>query len=127
MRRLLFLAFAILLLMLRCTDNLSRRVDRNVAVIAEDTMINVLVDMALMEAYLKVSTMSPKKKNEKSTALYLGIFEKYRINRQRLDSTFAYYRDHLDEMREVYDQVEKKLKILQESYHPEPDSVEVQK
>ena len=116
----------VLLTTIGCTDNLNRRVARDSFVIAEDTMMGVLIDMALMEGYLKTSSLTPKKKSEESTQLYLGILNKHKISSERLDSTFAYYRDHLEEMKGLYDRVKDSLENMEASYHFEADSLDIQ-
>lgn len=115
--KILLLAFLVSgLSFVRCTQNLNKRVERNGYVIADDTLTEVLLDIALMEGYLRETPMAAQEKNRRSTYLYLGILDKYKLSSQRLDSSFAYYRDHLDEWEAILDEVLKRLAQEKEKY-----------
>ncbi len=113
-------AFFVLLILglsfVRCTENLNKRVKKNTYVIAEDTLTNVLFDIALLEGYLRNTSMAAKEKNRRGTRLYLGILDTYKISTQRLDSSFLYYRDHLDDWEAILDKVQERLEQKEKEY-----------
>jgi hypothetical protein len=109
----------------QCTESLKNRVVRNDAVIADDTLVQVLLDIALMNSYLKNSAISPKEKSKQSTQLYLGVLAKNKITKARLDSTYSYYRDHFEDFQIIFDSTKNQLKKLKVEYNIEFDSLEI--
>ena len=123
MKYLFVISLFLSLLFTQCTESLKNRVVRNDAVIADDTLAQVLLDIALMNSYLKNSAISPKEKSKQSTQLYLGVLEKNKISKARLDSTYNYYRDHFEDFQIIFDSAKKRLERLKVDYKIEIDSL----
>ncbi len=125
MKYLFVISLFLSLLFTQCTESLKNRVPRNATVVADDTLVQVLVDMALMDSYLKNSAFSPKEKSKQSTQLYLGLLTKNQITKARLDSTFSYYRDHFEDFQIIFDSAKKQLERRKIDYKIEVDSLDL--
>ena len=105
-----------------CTPSLDKRVPKTEKVIARDTLEDIVKDLALMEAYLNKIHKTPEAKKSIATELYLGILSKHGVSRERLDSTFAYYRDHMEDLKAIFDTAYHKILRMQTDTVNMPDS-----
>ena len=71
--------------------------------IPRDSLVNVLVDIHLADAYLTKHKLPADARNK--TVFYDGVLEKHGYNRQTFDSTITFLKDYLDYYEGIYDDV----------------------
>ena len=77
--------------------------------IKNETMVSILTDMHLLEGADALKL--PIAKNISSSQE--KIFLKYGTDRESFVSSLSYYKNHLDELQEVYDKVAEELATIQ--------------
>lgn len=77
--------------------------------IKNETMISILTDMHLLEGADALKL--PIAKNISSSQE--KIFIKYGTNRESFVSSLSYYKNHMDELQEIYDKVAEELATIQ--------------
>lgn len=77
-------------------------------VLAENDMVDLLVDLQLADAYYSTTSSSPDRVDRK--ILVESVLEKHGVSREQLDSTISYYGRNMDEYSALYDKVETRLR-----------------
>jgi hypothetical protein len=75
------------------------------SIIAEEKMTLILGDVHLIEAALMLERNSGNGVKENPGRYYQGIFDKYRISRERYDANLRYYRQQPERMIKMYDKI----------------------
>lgn len=87
--------------------------------IPKEVMIDLLYDM-----HLAVGSSNLKNKNLERDRNYMSIvYEKYKIDSTRFAISNIYYTSQIDEYEEIFEEVEKRLEVLQSKYQNERDSI----
>lgn len=82
-------------------------------IIPADTMVQILVDIHLIEASLKVKH-AKKEENERFTEYYYDqLFEKHNINREQFDQSIEYYERDAEMIDKIYERVITELNKIQ--------------
>ena len=71
--------------------------------IPRDSLVSVLVDIHIADAYLAKHKLPADARNK--TAFYDEVLKKHGYNRQVFDSTISYLKDYLDYYQDIYDDV----------------------
>ncbi|MEN8124711.1 MAG: DUF4296 domain-containing protein [Bacteroidota bacterium] len=87
--------------------------------IAKDQMIDLLTDMHLAIGATSVNNIN----SEKSKKYMFLVFDKYKIDSTRFASSNLYYTSNVDEYREMYEEINKRLDDIRKRYEIEPDSI----
>lgn len=106
-KNLIFLS--LLALIISCGSD--RQTKSSGVTVPEDTLIDILTDIHLADAYMSV------KRTERITFerkdLYESILKEYNISRSRFDSTINYYTTHVDRYELLYEKVMMNLSELE--------------
>lgn len=87
--------------------------------IPKEVMIDLLYDM-----HLAVGSSNLRNKNLERDRNYMSIvYEKYKIDSTRFAISNIYYTSQVDEYEEIFEEVEKRLEVLQSKYQNERDSI----
>ena len=106
----IFLCFFSLLFLVSCIDK--KQLEKPKDLIPKDTMTALLVDMLLAST----SKNSKNKNLEKKVNYMPFIFEKYKIDSLRFQSSNLYYTTFISEQENIYKEVKKRLEILHKKY-----------
>lgn len=82
-------------------------------IIKKETMINIMVDVNLIEATLRVKQSLYNKDSSYVKDYYDLVFKKYNITKEQFNNSLKYYSKHPDKFGEIYDEVINKLSRLQ--------------
>ncbi|SED94422.1 protein of unknown function [Tenacibaculum sp. MAR_2010_89] len=105
-----FLYFFILMFLVSCTSNTIYKKPKDL--IPKDSMVNLLTDM-----YLASSAKNIKNKNLKKLSNYMVVvYEKYKIDTVRFDTSNKYYTSRIDEYSEMLNLVKKNIDSLYDIY-----------
>lgn len=106
----IFLCFFSLLFLVSCIDK--NQPEKPKDLIPKDTMTSLLVDMLLAS-----TSKNSKNKNLESKVNYMPlIFDKYKIDSLRFQSSNLYYTSLISEQENIYKEVKKRLEFLQKKY-----------
>lgn len=83
----------------------------NGVTVPEDTLIDILTDIHLADAYMSVKRTERIPFERKD--LYESILKEYSISRSRFDSTINYYTTHVDRYELLYEKVMMNLSALE--------------
>ena len=87
--------------------------------IPKEVMVDLLYDM-----HLAVGSSNLRNKNLERDRNYMSIvYEKYKIDSTRFAISNIYYTSQVDEYEEIFEEVEKRLEVLQSEYQNERDSI----
>jgi hypothetical protein len=81
----------------------------NKAIISEEEMIELLVDIHKTDALLTRAVNRGEIKNDEVIEYYKGMFEKHNITREEFDSAFDYYSHDFKRFEKMYSNVVIKL------------------
>lgn len=111
---LLLTGIAILLIYQGCRSERKDEVGKvPPGIIPADTMVQVLVDVHLIEASLKVKHVK-KEENERFTEYYYDqLFEKHGITREQFDQSIEYYERDSELIDAMYERVITELNKIQ--------------
>lgn len=95
------------------------------ALLSEEEMTEVLVDIHLTEAALKVANDSLARLNDttKIRILFANVFEKHDVDPDDFNSSLDYYLQHIDELDKIYVEVINRLTELDATLQPKPVKV----
>jgi hypothetical protein len=88
----------------------------------EDKMIDVLVDIHLTEAALRVGNDSLARLNDttKLRILFAQVYEKHNVDPDDFNTSLDYYLKHIDELDKIYVEVINRLTELDARLQPKP-------
>lgn len=95
------------------------------ALLSEEEMTGVLVDIHLTEAALKVANDSLARLNDTTNIriLFANVFEKHDVDPDDFNSSLDYYLQHIDELDKIYVEVINRLTELDATLQPKPVQV----
>jgi hypothetical protein len=104
-----------LLFLISCNGGSTMLSTRPSGVISKSKMVDVLVDINLAEAALRVGTPSH---NQPADTLYqksqfIKVFEKNEVNPDDFTTSLNYYTEHVEELNEIYLEVIDRLTSMQ--------------
>jgi hypothetical protein len=79
------------------------------SLISEPVMVLILSDVHTIEAALQIRRNRGGETLRESAFYYAGLFQKYRISRQRYQQNLEYYRQDPDRFSKLYDKVNQEL------------------
>ncbi len=90
-----------------------RQEDENEYIIPKDTLLSILSDLHLADAYLSVNRAGFKSDKE---LFYKAILDSYRVDRERFDSTIHYYSLKGDQYESLYEDLLANLSTLEAEF-----------
>lgn len=81
--------------------------------LAEEKMIDVMVDMHLVETAQNLKLMGVDSTNRRYQQYFNAIFESHEVSKADFDSSLHYYSTKTDKMNEIYDNVLEELHELE--------------
>ena len=76
-------------------------------------MINILLDINLVEASLRLDQPRTKADSTRTIALYNEIFKKNNTNKAQFDNSIKYYSKNPEQLGKIYDEVIARLSRMQ--------------
>lgn len=107
----------IIVLLISCKSNTKYKKPENL--IGKNQMIDLLYDMHLANGAGNIKNVNLEK-NKNYMAL---VYEKYHIDSIAFSESNMYYYSNIEQYEEIYLEVQKRLKKLQEEYEKEQDSL----
>lgn len=98
----------ILILLIACSfTNISCQSDKIPKdIIQEDTMVSILTEIHLADAYFSIMTDEKDKNQENSSEqAYTKILEQYNVSPKDFEKSIDYYTEHPNEFRNIYEKV----------------------
>jgi len=111
-----FLILLLVTLIFSCESKVNYK--KPEGLIPKDTMIDLLYDM-----HLAVGTTNLRNKNNEKDRNYMSlVHEKYGVDSTRFAVSNIYYTSQAVEYEEMFEEVERRLELLQEKFESERDS-----
>jgi hypothetical protein len=110
------LAFALLLMLTSVSCAPKQEIsDKKVphGIILPDTMAAIITDLQIAEASLRQQKMDGKATDSIAKQAFETIFVKYKISREDLEKSTAYYQDNLETYEAIYSSVITRLTQIQ--------------
>ncbi len=79
--------------------------------IDRETIINIMMDIHLTEASVMYANPFEKGRTLQVMMEYDKIFEKYQVSREDFMQTFNYYKEHPQEMDELYNDISERMTL----------------
>ena len=95
-------------LLLSCAEERQQAVPIPDEVVSEETMVEVLVDLHLVEASLSLKMMEDHRV-AKDTAEFYNPYKKHKVTRKAFDESFKYYSSKPDKLSAIYEEVLNRL------------------
>lgn len=110
-------AIIVLLLCLSCKNKIDY--EKPEGLIKKSLMIDLLYDM-----HVAIGTSNIPNLNLEKNRNYMSlVYEKYGIDSTRFAESNLYYTSHIQEYEEIFEEVEKRLKELQDKHQNKMDSI----
>lgn len=74
-------------------------------VISQDSMVHILVDVHIQEAMMNQYSQEGRHMKMNPVKQYQLIFDKYKISKERYDSSYQFYLDNPSLMNKIYENV----------------------
>lgn len=118
MKRIKYIFYiVVLILFLSCESKTKYKKPENL--IPKDQMIDLLTEMHLVAGSNNINN-----KNLEKNLNYMSlVFEKYKVDSVQFDANNVYYTSNIDEYEKMFEEVERRLKKLQDSYQDKTDSL----
>jgi hypothetical protein len=81
--------------------------------IHRDTIVNILADVEIAESALRQKQNYGHEITGVKENYYHAIFSKYKVSRARFDSSMAYYKQDLETMNGIYEDVISRLSVIE--------------
>ena len=104
-----------------CTQQLNNELEKPENFISHEQMVDILVDMQLMEEIISSSIKPRVEKDEEKYLLYQSIMVKHNINKEQFKESYYYYKDKLEELDQIYEEVSVKLQLIQSDLKEEKE------
>lgn len=101
-RKIFFISF--LSVLLSCSQQ-DKKIHIPENIIPPEQMVPILVDFHLTEASIYLSKQKDEEIGPITVQRYDFILNKHQITRKKLNESFRFYSDHLNEMKKIYEQV----------------------
>lgn len=113
----LFYTFILMLFLFACKENVNYKKPENL--ISKSQMTDILFDM-----HLVVGTSNVKNLNLEKNRNYMSlVYEKYGVDSIQFAESNLYYTAEIQEYEEIFEEVERRMKILKETYEARMDSI----
>lgn len=106
-----YIFIGILLVFMGCKNSNENDAPENL--IPRDQMVEVLRDMHLIEASIKLNNQRKTNKEEYTFYYYQYLFEKYDITEEDFDVSLSYYQENIESFDTIYADVISELSRLQ--------------
>lgn len=111
MKHALYIFIGFILIVSGCKDN--SKTDEPENLISRDKMVQVLMDIHLIEASIKLNNKRKLNKEEYTFYYYQYLFEKYNITKEDFDNSLTYYQQNIERFDTIYIDVISELNRLQ--------------
>ncbi len=118
MKRIKYIFYiVVLILFFSCESKTKYKKPENL--IPKDQMIDLLTEMHLVAGANNINN-----KNLEKNLNYMSlVFEKYKVDSVQFNANNVYYTSNIDEYEKMFEEVERRLKKLQDSYQNKTDSL----
>lgn len=103
------------LLLWGCSSAPENFADRPVDLIPQETMVQVVTDINLLEAHISEVRLIGMLNRDSSEKYYNQLFQKHGIERKQLESSLDYYATQIGELDTIYAQSLRKLAAMDEA------------
>lgn len=110
-------AFILILLLLGCEENVNYKAPKDL--ISKSEMTDLLYDMHLVVGTSNVQNIYLEKNRNYMSLIY----EKYGIDSIQFAESNMYYTSQIQEYEEIFEEVERRMKVLKEHYEAKMDSI----
>jgi len=104
------LTITILLIVFAC--NKKTKYNESNFIIPPDTMVNIIKDIHLAEAYIAYMQTTNSNTQNITINTYNNLLKKHNISKQQLDSNLKYYANNPILLKEIYQKVVNELNII---------------
>lgn len=112
-----FYTFILMLFLFACKENVNYIKPENL--ISKSQMTDMLFDM-----HLVVGTSNVKNLNLEKNRNYMSlVYEKYGVDSIQFAESNLYYTAQIQEYEEIFEEVQRRMKILKETYEARMDSI----
>jgi len=115
MKHILYIIIGFLIVASGCSNN--KKTDKPENLIHRDKMVQVLADIQLIEASIKLNNNRKLKKEEYTYYYYQYLFEKHNITQEDFNTSLEYYQAHISTLDTIYIDVVSELNKLQGEIH----------
>lgn len=95
-------------------------------VIAKSKMIKILTEVHILEASINYENISIGIRNQYNSTHYQELFKRFEVDKVSFDTSLVYYKQNLEQFKEIYDSVfynlDQKKKLLEEEETKLPDN-----
>lgn len=84
-------------------------------IIPENKIVSLLVDMHIADATTNLIRIKQNKLNIKPEDYYYSVLSKHHTNKETFDKSIKYYSKNLEQYNKIYDEVLKRLSIIEGS------------
>ena len=120
-KKLLLLSICLLLISSCYTIHDNTTVYKPDNLIEKDTIILILADVEVAESALRQKQNLGHEIGEAREAYYHAIFTQYEISREQFDSSMAYYKQDLEAINDIYEDVLTRLSVIESEIEHEED------
>jgi hypothetical protein len=113
MKKLLLLLFATLLLASCYTTHDKSQVPKPDDLIVRDTLIHLLAEIELIESAIRDKQNLGHEIDDLNEAFYATVFKKYNVSREQFNRSMDYYKQNLEEMDDIYEDVISRLSVIE--------------
>lgn len=105
----------ILILLLSSCYNIhdGKKIPKPDDLIDRDKLVLVITDMEIAESTIREKLNLGQEIDGLQEEYYYAIFEKHDITKEQLDNSMAYYKQDLDELNDIYEEVITRLSVME--------------
>jgi hypothetical protein len=81
--------------------------------IDRDKLVLVITDMEIAESTIREKQNLGQEIEGLQEGYYFAIFEKHKITKEQFDNSMAYYKQDLDELNDIYEDVISRLSVME--------------
>lgn len=123
MNRKLILSSLLILFLSACQNSKDELPE---GVIAKSKMIKILTEVHILEASINYENISIGIRNQYNNTHYQELFKRFEVDKVSFDTSLVYYKQNLEQFKEIYDSVfynlDQKKKLLEEEETELPDN-----
>lgn len=113
MKKILFLIFATLLLTSCYTSHEKTLLAKPDDLIIRDSLINLLAEIELIESAIRDKQNLGHEIDDLNEAFYATVFKKYNVSKEQFNRSMDYYKQDLNEMNDIYEDVITRLSVIE--------------
>ncbi|NQT76823.1 MAG: DUF4296 domain-containing protein [Bacteroidetes bacterium] len=108
-----FLFILILLLSSCYNTHDGNKIPKPDNLIGKDKLVLVIADMEIAESTIREKQNLGQEIDGLQERFYLAIFQKHEITKEQFENSMAYYKQDLDELNDIYEEVITRLSMME--------------